>query len=514
MWRASENGSGAVRARAISGAPAGTYDARPRFGVWAATGTLLLASPLWLVVAQWRPQWDPAVMAQTQHFWVVSGAALMASGLAAVVIASARSLRHTQALFVALGFLALSAIFSAHGLTTWPGKQSHVHPYDPSGTVVSAWLSLAAAALFIGIGSLRLGLRQQAFVAKHGHRLFLGVLVVVVGYTIATVFVDGLWGWIPWRSTSFRLITTGASVGLFLVGAYRYARVWWLVGLSIHGSMAVAMVLLAESQLIMATREAWHLSWWIYHVLLVIAFTVLLVSWALEARRARSLSVIAEGLALQGALSGLKPAAMDGVARLLDALEVKDPVTSGHVFRVQEHAEAIARELHLGPDQTEYIGIAGKLHDIGKIGTPDHILLKPGKLTPAEYQVVQEHAPRGHRIASRVSMLRRVREIIRAHHERFDGAGYPDGLKGEEIPIEARIIAVADTFDAMTSDRPYKKALSIEAALDELRRVAGTQLDPRCVAAFEQIASRKGAFDIRLATDAGPQPAVLALDRS
>lgn len=496
----------------------------PRIGLWAATAILLLAPLLCLLVATWRPEWDPAMMAVELHFWVVSGASLMAGGLAAVVIAAARSLRQSQTLFVALGFLALAVIFSAHGLTTWPGRYEPTHQAatsaaldiaatvaddygygygldsygsygtsvarstgpDGSGTAVSAWLSLAAAALFVGLGSLPGSARQRAFLRRHGHQIFLAVLVLAVAYTAATILRDGMWAWVPWQNPTFRLVMTMASVGLLLAAAYRYGRVWWLVGLRVHGSMAVALLLLAEAQLIMTTREPWHLSWWIYHALLLVAFGLLFISWALEARRAGSLAVIAEGLALQGTLSSLVPASVDGAAHLLDALEVKDPATSGHVFRVAHYAVAIARELGLQPEQVARVALAGKLHDIGKIGTPDHILQKPAKLTPEEYRIVQEHTPRGHRMASRVALLRQARQIIRGHHERLDGTGYPDGLRGEEIPIEARAIAVADAFDAMTSQRPYRRAMSRPAALQELHRVAGSQLDPQCLAAFER----------------------------
>lgn len=450
-----------------------------------AMGLLVLVQPALLLLLRWRPEWDPRLTAPTFHFWAVSGATLMAAALAVVVLVSARSLRQGPALFVALGFAALAIVFSAHGLTTWPSKYHEAHP-DFSGTLVSAWLSLAAASLFIGLGAFPFSQRQQAFLARYGRLLSLVVVALLVAYTVATVTVEYLWEWVPLQNPAFRLTLTCLALALFLAGAYRYWRIWWLIGLPVHGSMAVAMVLLAEAQVTMAITQLWHLSWWTYHVLMLVAFLVLFVSWYLEARRAGTLAVVAEGFSLQTALASLTPASLDGAARVLDALELKDHGTSGHVFRVHDFALAIARELRLPPEQLRRVALAGKLHDIGKIGTPDRILLKPGKLTPEEYRIIQAHAARGYRIANRVRVLREIAPIVRAHHERFDGTGYPDGLRGDEIPIEARIVAVADAFDAMTSHRPYRPPLPSEVALAELQRVAGSQLDPQCVAAFER----------------------------
>jgi HD-GYP domain-containing protein (c-di-GMP phosphodiesterase class II) len=124
------------------------------------------------------------------------------------------------------------------------------------------------------------------------------------------------------------------------------------------------------------------------------------------------------------------------------------------------------------------------MHDVGKIWTPDGVLQKPGPLTETETRIMREHSQRGGEMTSRVRALEGVSASVRAHHERWDGSGYPDGLAGEEIPLAARIVSVADTYDAMTSTRPYRKALSHEVAVLELHRVRGTQLDPQCVDAF------------------------------
>ena len=166
------------------------------------------------------------------------------------------------------------------------------------------------------------------------------------------------------------------------------------------------------------------------------------------------------------------------------AIEAKDPCTHGHSLRVQVWATAVARELGLSGDRLQALTYAAELHDIGKIAIPDEILKAPRKLAPEEWAIVEQHPRRGMEMVRHLEFLRPAREAILRHHERLDGRGYPDGLAGHEIPLEARVLGVVDAYDAMTSARPYRPPLSHEEAAAELRRAAGTQFDPRCVEAF------------------------------
>jgi HD-GYP domain-containing protein (c-di-GMP phosphodiesterase class II) len=169
---------------------------------------------------------------------------------------------------------------------------------------------------------------------------------------------------------------------------------------------------------------------------------------------------------------------------LVDAIEAKDVATLGHVRRVSAYAHGIGKKLGLHGQELRSLVLAAELHDVGKIGVPDQILAKPGKLSEDETAEMRRHAQRGYEIAQRVPALRALAPVIRAHHERVGGSGYPDALSGEQIPLLARIIAVADSYDAMTSARPYRAAMSRAEAIDELRRVRGHELDARCVDTF------------------------------
>jgi response regulator RpfG family c-di-GMP phosphodiesterase len=170
---------------------------------------------------------------------------------------------------------------------------------------------------------------------------------------------------------------------------------------------------------------------------------------------------------------------------LADALEVKDPYTRGHSERVSRYSVAIAAALGLSADALEQIELGGHLHDLGKIGVREAVLNKPGPLTPEEYAHIMTHPVVGWRLLQPLLVEHPMAlNVVRSHHERLDGRGVPDGLAGDAIPVEARVAAVADSFDAMTSHRPYRQGMTVEAATAELRRCAGGQYDPEVVEAF------------------------------
>jgi putative nucleotidyltransferase with HDIG domain len=197
-----------------------------------------------------------------------------------------------------------------------------------------------------------------------------------------------------------------------------------------------------------------------------------------------------------------------------DALDLRDAETEGHSRRVTAYTIALARKMGLKPDELNVLARGAFLHDIGKIATPDCILLKPGKLDAAESKIMRAHCARGYEMVRKIPFLSAAAEIVLAHQESFDGSGYPRGLRGEEIPLGARIFAIADTLDAMTSDRPYRKGMSFAQARAEIERFSGRQFDPRIVEVFlgipdeqwielrSQVEHSAGAFDLSAAAEA------------
>jgi len=178
---------------------------------------------------------------------------------------------------------------------------------------------------------------------------------------------------------------------------------------------------------------------------------------------------------------------LSAITALAYALEAKDKYTSGHSQRVAETSVAIAKELGLSQHSIERIRQAGLIHDIGKIGVRESVLNKPGRLTDEEFHHIKSHCEIGEHILTPIVEDEEILKVVRHHHERYDGRGYPDGLKSEQIPLGARILAVADTYDAMTSERPYREAMSDETACDEIKRCKCTQFDPVVADAFLRV---------------------------
>ncbi len=169
------------------------------------------------------------------------------------------------------------------------------------------------------------------------------------------------------------------------------------------------------------------------------------------------------------------------VAVLADAVEAKDPYTRGHCEGVSELAARVAERMSWDKAELDQIRYAALLHDVGKLGVPDGILLKPGQLLPEEFAVIKQHVTIGRDLVSRVPALEPIAPIVYLHHERWDGGGYPEGRSGEEIPLGARIVGAVDALDAMITKRPYREPLTLQSATEELQRCAGTQFDPQVV---------------------------------
>jgi putative nucleotidyltransferase with HDIG domain len=217
----------------------------------------------------------------------------------------------------------------------------------------------------------------------------------------------------------------------------------------------------------------------------IIACAALLLWLVLRGVYVRSSrQIMSQSRALGAALAETERTYDTTLQALSNALDVRDSETEGHSRRVVEYMELIIAQLPVPPAHLATLRRGALLHDIGKIGVPDNVLRKPAALSDAEWVVMKRHPEHGARIISQIPFLQDVSRIVRHHHERWDGKGYPDGIAGEAIPLGARIFAVADSFDAMTSDRPYRRAMSVKDARVEVARCRGTQFDPEVVDAF------------------------------
>jgi diguanylate cyclase (GGDEF)-like protein/putative nucleotidyltransferase with HDIG domain len=380
---------------------------------------------------------------------------------------------------------------------------------DDTGSIsVAAVGALAAAALFGPRAALAVAIASAAVEWSARRSELHTVLFNVGALTLASLTaaeVFRLADVLP-PGTDHRLALTG--LGLVAGGAY------FAVNMSLL-SLAVALEGHERWWAVFKERFAWLLPHYLVYgfiggvmalayiavkllALAVFAVPLLLMRKTQEAylkhtqRSAHKLREAAETIQSQNVsleqanrlLKERSTAAMESLSATVDA---RDSYTAGHSRRVQQLALAIGRELGLSQAELDLLGHAALFHDIGKLAIPDAILLKPASLTSEEWGMMQSHADEGARIIDRLGFLNDAVPAIRHHHERFDGSGYPDGLTGEEIPLGARIIHVADAIDSMLTTRIYRAAMPVAEALAELRRAAGTQFCPRCVGALERI---------------------------
>lgn len=451
-----------------------------------------LATPLLLFLTLLAaPSWDRLLMAPKFHFYVVSFTALAAAVACGVIIASAQTLRETRLLFLGMAFFVIAGVFAVHGLTT-PGIV--VDQYYVSLSF-SAWLSAALGCSLVAMSVVRLPRSFERIVEKHGVLVFAVTGTIVTSYILLSL-TPATESWLDWIPIDNRALQFGVGfAGLALVGfaAWRYNQAYQFARLPSQVAMVIALALLFEVQVMLIWGRTWHLSWWVYHALYLAAFGVLFAGWALEVKRAGTLRAIADALSMRDALAQLNRGLDQPILELVDAIEIKDEETFGHVRRVSAHALAIGQRMNLPPDDLRALVVAAEMHDVGKISVPASLLAKPGPLTDEEFEVIKQHTTRGYEIASQVDPLRDLAHVIRCHHERLDGTGYPNGLVGDEIPLLARIIAVADTYDAITSQRPYRGPRSHLEAMGEILDASGATLDPRCVQALVEVFAKPGA---------------------
>ena len=216
-------------------------------------------------------------------------------------------------------------------------------------------------------------------------------------------------------------------------------------------------------------------------LLILYILLVRIIQYASKTFVEQNQSLILQRDELEVAYDKLQHTYRDTVITLSRAVDARDPYTAGHSGRVAILSSKIAKKLGISKTESEQIELAAQFHDIGKIGIPDSILLKPGKLTEIEYSEIKKHPVVGTNILSNIEFLKDALPIILHHHENYDGRGYPYGISGTEIPLGSRIISIADTYDAMTSDRPYRKALSHEEAVKEIVRCKRTQFDAEII---------------------------------
>jgi putative nucleotidyltransferase with HDIG domain len=332
---------------------------------------------------------------------------------------------------------------------------------DTELTSIAVW-SRRGTLLYATPGVRVPGARRQAAQVARSRRASAAVTTVTTGRGRARQSERALAVWTPIRASSGR----AAGTARVLLGPHvldssvaSATRTMWVAVGAVFAILWLALILLVRSAAARLSRQ----------------------NDALE-QRSRELTESSRRV---------EESLLETIETLNAAVEARDPYTAGHSQRVRHVALAIGREMALPAPQLGALGTAALFHDVGKIGIPDSILTKAGPLEPGEAAIMREHVTRGAEIASKVSSFQDAVPAIRHHHERWDGLGYPDGLRGDEIPLDAAIVGLADAWDAMTTDRPYAHGLSLNEAMLQIRSGRGKQFNPLVVDAFWNVARRR-----------------------
>lgn len=456
---------------------------------------------------------DAVLAAPMFHFYVVSFGSLIGFVITFLLLYAASQVRDSRVVFLGLAYLGIAGISIVHGLTT-PGA---LVPGSNPWVGLSSRLSLFVGAVFYALSTIDRERPVHRWVVRHQARLILGFIVALVIFGVVAVLsslggsptssAGAAYGYsgtpssgvfsgaldllaTPLLNWSFALVT----LGLLVAAVARYGWLYRLSRMPFAGGLLLSSALFAQAELSMVVGPVWHVSWWEYHVLLIAAFAVAIYGLVLEYGQTGSIRGVIEGVLLRDTILQLQRGYADVIVALIEAVEAKDPYTRGHTQRVAEHAIKIGQRLRLPPERLRVLNQSALLHDIGKIGISDAILNKPGRLTAEEFEIVKAHPVRGHAIIAGIRALQEEIPGVRSHHERLDGSGYPDGLAGDAVPMDARIIAVADEYDALTSSRSYRPAWSPERAFAVLDEEARTKLDSRCVDALREILLAEGVL--------------------
>jgi HD-GYP domain-containing protein (c-di-GMP phosphodiesterase class II) len=457
---------------------------------------LLLVAPLGATITlRAVPKLDVVFESAQFHLVVVSGIAACALLVALITALVAAHARQAAPVLLALGCVFVGAFMLAHGLTT-PGI---------GGRPMNMWvarfpvLAMIGFALCLGSAATRQTTGPKRLVNRFPRATLAAVSAAAVAWSLWIVVrpTAGL-GDRPFsgESTLTHLVIVASGLILLATGGTHWRR-WRLGRDRVQLGLVVACWLSVDALISFEVGQLWRISWWDYHAYLLAGFAA--AAWAVvaESRRVRSVRGAIAGVSITDPLEHIARGYPEALNALVGAVEAKDRYTHGHSSRVADLSVRIGLRLDLGPDSLRTLAQGAYLHDIGKIGVPDDVLNKPGSLTDDEWTWIEAHPGVGWEMASRAPSLRSALPVIRHHHERWDGTGYPDHMTGEAIPLAARIAAVADVWDALTSDRAYRPAWPLDQALTHIAAASGSLFDPICVEAFLDLVAERGLWPDR-----------------
>lgn len=443
---------------------------RPGLAIWTGFTVVTLGST-GLALGP-RATWgSPTVL-----FWVVSiGAGLCAVAAAAVAVVGFRR----QVAEIALAGAALwaaSILPFVHGLTA-PG----VLYGENTAVVLGAFLALPSA-IVCGLPLVAPQWPVSRRLGRHW-RMWSAVSITAASVMAVALLVAPRRFPAPTMGSPFALAMSGVCLVALIAMSWRHLTLYWVGRHPASLVTSTGFLLLGSSALVWWQTGSFTFGWWFIHAADIIGVLLGCAGALRTARRRTDVEQVLAPILSRDPLVALEFGLAPVVHRFVADLDAKDPITRDHVIRTAEAALRVGQEIGVPLARLRHLGLAALLHDVGKLEVPDAILHKPGRLDADEFAVMQRHTVAGDQMVAEVALLAPAARFIRGHHERIDGRGYPDGLAGEAIPLEARIISVCDAFDAMANTRQYREGMGAERAVAVLREHAGSQWDPRVVEA-------------------------------
>ncbi|WP_141680390.1 MULTISPECIES: HD-GYP domain-containing protein [Bacillales] len=432
---------------------------------------------------------DKSINAPQEHFYIVSLVSALSLALAVAVGFVAIQLRNIKISFLSLSYVSLTAMFVLHGLST-PGFLMH-HASIASN---AAQLSVMLAVVWLWMSSVSVDQPLIKWFA-HWQRLLLPVWTFLLLIFCAVLwFNPEITGTFHLKELSMKWLISIFVIGLNSWTIYRYLKTYLSSRFPLQMAIVYSSGWMIIAQIIIVSGHTWDMSWWLYHFLLLAAVIVMVIGIVNQYVSSKSISASVKLMFRANPRDWINTYMSTSVRELVMTTEARDSYTAGHNYRVALYALKLGEELELTSGDLRAIAQGGLVHDVGKLRIPDTILNKPGKLTPEERCVIEEHPVSGYDLCKRLGFMPEELSVIRSHHEKWDGSGYPDQLAGEQIPLLARVTAVADVYDALTSSRSYRKAMSHEDAMEIIVKESGRHFDPLCVKAWVRLVSEQPGF--------------------
>ncbi|MFD1037844.1 HD-GYP domain-containing protein [Virgibacillus byunsanensis] len=456
-----------------------------KFSYWFGPCIAIMVPFFLFILLKIKPSLDLKISIPIEHFYIVSIVAILSTIISLAVGVSGSKLRNINVTFLSLAFISLTEIFALHGLST-PGfilDSSHL----PG---VAAQLSILFAVFWLWLSSLPSDHPMVLYISRFQKLLVPVWTIFLVGLGALAMMFPHLANIIPVDRDPLKWLITVIVIFLSLNAIFRYMYSYRFTRLPLQLSIIYSTCWLMVSQFIIILGEVWRLSWWLYHFLLLFSMIMMLIGLIRQYASKSSVTMAVKSLFHTNPVERIEACISPSIKALVVATEAKDEYTAGHNFRVALFAIKIGEELGVTPDHLRALAQGGVVHDVGKIQVPDQILNKPGKLTQEERAIIELHSVAGYEMCKRLGFMKEELDIIRHHHEKWDGSGYPDRIKGEQIPLLARILSVADVYDALTSSRSYRNAWTNEEAMSLIEEGKNSHFDPKCVDAWVRVCER------------------------